>query len=95
MPQPPLKANYASTLDPLTPSQMDLVASAVNAGCGFTHTQSTPAATWTVNHTLGRYPKSVTVIVSNFEVLADVETPSTTQVVITFATAQSGRAEII
>lgn len=62
---------------------------------GFTHTQTTPAATWTITNILGRYPASVTVWINDFEVDADIETPNTSTVVITFASPQSGRAEII
>lgn len=66
------------------------------AGDGaFTYTQSSPAATWTITNTLGRYPSAVTVVVGDEIVDADIETPDTSTIVITFASPQSGRAEII
>lgn len=97
----PLKNDYAATGDPLTAIQADAIATQINTNTtaittpGFTFTQSSAAATWTITNTLGRYPKAVTVMVGGFEVDADVETPNTSTIVITFATAQSGRAEII
>lgn len=65
------------------------------ATAGFTHTQSSPAATWTITNTLGRYPSAVSIFVGGVLVEADVETPDTSTISITFASAQSGRAEII
>lgn len=62
---------------------------------GFTHTQSSPAATWTITNTLGRYPASVLVIIGGEVVDADIATPDIGTIVITFASPQSGRAEII
>jgi hypothetical protein len=65
------------------------------AGIHYTYTQTSPAATWTITHPLGRTPSSVTVWQSDVLVDADVETPDTSTVVITFSSPQSGRAEII
>lgn len=62
---------------------------------GFTYTQSSPAATWTITNTLGRYPAAVTVVIGDEVVDTDIETPDVNTIVITFASAQSGRAEII
>lgn len=62
---------------------------------GFTYTQSSPAATWTIVNALGHYPAAVTVVVGDEIVEADIETPDTSTIVITFASPQSGRAEII
>lgn len=62
---------------------------------GFTYTQSSPAATWTITNTLGRYPACVTVVIGDEVVDTDIETPDVNTIVITFASAQSGRAEII
>jgi hypothetical protein len=61
---------------------------------GFTHTQSSAAATWTITNTLGRFPRSVQVFISNELVDADIDTPNISTIVITFNSAQSGRAEI-
>lgn len=60
-----------------------------------THIQSTAAATWTIVHGLGRYPVSVLVVIGTEQVEPDVEFPDANTVVLTFATPQSGRAEVI
>jgi hypothetical protein len=44
---------------------------------------------------LGRYPASVTVVLGDELVDADIDTPDISTIVITFASPQSGRAEII
>lgn len=62
---------------------------------GFTYTQASPAATWTITNNLGRAPAAVTVIVDGEVVDADIEIPNSTTIVVTFATPTSGRAEII
>jgi hypothetical protein len=62
---------------------------------GFTHTQSAPAATWTIPNTLGRYPAAVLVVVGDQLVITDVEFPDLATIVVSFATPQAGRAEII
>lgn len=64
-------------------------------GSIFTYTQSTPAATWTISHNLGRFPASVTVWIGDEEVSTDIDTPDTSTAVITFSSPQSGRAELI
>ncbi|GAS94448.1 uncharacterized protein RMCC_1414 [Mycolicibacterium canariasense] len=68
-----------------------------NTWQGFTHTQSAPAATWTIANPLGRKATSVTVLVGNVVVEADVTMPddATTPIAVVFATPQSGRAQII
>lgn len=62
---------------------------------GFTHTQSAPAATWTIPNTLGRFPASVLIVVDNAVVMTDVEFPDLSTIVVTFATPQTGRVEVI
>lgn len=64
---------------------------------GYTHTQGTAAATWTIPNTLGRKASSVTVLVGDVVVEADVTMPddAATPIVVVFATPQSGRAQII
>lgn len=55
------------------------------------YVQGTAASTWTVNTSLGRKPYSVMVNDSaGNEIYPDVTLPSTTQIVITFATPQTG-----
>lgn len=61
---------------------------------GFIHTQSTPAATWTITHNLGRVPLSCEVSISNEVVYTDVSYPDTTTAVLTFASPQSGVARL-
>lgn len=64
------------------------------AGAVYTHTQSSPAATWTITHTLGRKPAAVTVWQSDELVYTDVDAPDTTTVVITFPSPMTGRVEL-
>lgn len=62
---------------------------------GFAHQQLTPAATWTVEHTLGRRPYSVTVTVDDEIVLPDICTPDDNTVVVTFAVPVRGRLDLV
>lgn len=57
---------------------------------GFQHTQVSPAATWSVTHTLGRYPLSCEITVAGEVVFSDVNYPDAFTVVVTFATPQAG-----
>ena len=41
-------------------------------GEGFTHAQTTPAATWPINHNLGRYPHVTVVDLAGNKRLSDV-----------------------
>jgi hypothetical protein len=59
-------------------------------GAGLQFTQITPSASWSFTHTIGRLP-NVQIYIAGKAVLADVEATSTT-VLVTFATAQSGVA---
>jgi hypothetical protein len=61
---------------------------------GFTYVQGAPAATWTITTPLGRLPASVSIFVGGELVDADVAVPDLATVVVTFASPQSGRAEI-
>ena len=60
---------------------------------GVLWTQTTPTATWTIPHSLGRNP-DVTIYVDNTQVFADVEATNSL-VVITFPSPVSGKAIII
>ena len=62
------------------------------AKLGYVFTQSTPAAVWTINHDLGKYPAVSIVDSANDEVIGEVHYTSTSQVVITFSAAFSGKA---
>ena len=58
----------------------------------YTHTQSSAASTWTINHNLGKNPAvSVTDSLGNL-VICEVEYTSVNQVVLTFDTPYSGEA---
>jgi hypothetical protein len=58
----------------------------------FTFTQAVPAAVWTINHTLNKYPSISVVSTANQLVVGDASYTSTTQIVITFAAAFAGKA---
>ena len=65
---------------------------------GFTYTQSTAASTWTINHTMGRYPL-VDVVVSHNgvdEVILpqSIQHTSLSQVVVTFSEPYAGSARL-
>ena len=57
---------------------------------GFQFTQATPASTWSVTHTLGRYPLSCEIVIADQVVFSDVSYPDPLTVVVTFATPQAG-----
>ncbi|QDH91744.1 hypothetical protein SEA_PHRAPPUCCINO_69 [Mycobacterium phage Phrappuccino] len=60
----------------------------------FFHTQSAPAATWTIVHPFD-YDPSVTLFVGGEEADTDVEYPNDHTVVLTFAEPQAGVAQLI
>lgn len=59
----------------------------------YTHNQTTPATTWTVNHNLGRYPSIQTLTVGQVEFDADIAHTSINQAIITLAIATAGIAQ--
>lgn len=65
-------------------------------GTTHTHVQSSPAATWTIPNPLGSstYPGGVLLVVGGEVVEADVDLSNLANIVVTFATPQSGRALI-
>ncbi len=65
-----------------------------SAAAGVVHTQSTPAATWTVPHGLGRYPHAM-VVVEGRLVLADLDFPDLGTVVVTHAEPLAGSLHLI
>lgn len=65
---------------------------AVDGINGYTHIQGLPAATWSVVHTLGKYPSVMVVDSSGQEVIGDVRYVDENEVEITFAAAFAGRA---
>ena len=58
----------------------------------YIYTQATPAAVWTINHGLGKFPSVDVVDSTNAEVEGDVAWPTNNRVVLTFAGAFSGVA---
>lgn len=60
---------------------------------GMTYNQAIPAATWTIQHTLG-YEPNVSIIVGDEEVEAEIEYPNNSVVVINFGIPVSGTARL-
>jgi hypothetical protein len=61
----------------------------------FLYNQTLPLATWTINHSFGRFP-SVTVIDSTgFAIITDIEYPNNSMVVVTFAQPTTGKALLV
>lgn len=56
------------------------------------YNQTTALATWTINHVLGRYPAVTVIDVNGFAIIADVEYPNISTVVITHAFPLAGKA---
>jgi hypothetical protein len=65
------------------------------AGTGYTHTQSSPSATWTINHNLGIKPSVEVFSVGGLEVDASVLHVSNNQVAVSFATPFAGYARLV
>lgn len=61
---------------------------------GFTFVQNTPAATWTVPNTLGRNPRSITMIVGGQVVDSDFDVSDINQIVVTNSSPVAGRLEV-
>jgi len=64
------------------------------SGSVYVHTQSTPAATWTITHGLGRVPHNVQVLIGGVEVFTDT-TLDAVHVVLEFPTPVTGEAHIL
>lgn len=62
------------------------------SGAAYTHTQSSAAVEWIVNHNLGKYPMVSVLSVGLREMDADVQHVSVNQTRIRFATPMSGLA---
>ena len=58
----------------------------------FVFTQSSASATWTINHTLNKFPAVEVVDSANDIVIGNVTYNSTTQITLTFTAAFSGKA---
>lgn len=66
-----------------------------SGGTSFSFVQITPAATWTVTHTLTRRPFSAQVTVGTEVVITDCDYPDTSTAVITFASPTAGRLDLL
>lgn len=68
-----------------------------DGGAGaYEHVQAIAAASWTVNHNLGRWPAAVTIVsTGGVEVTGAVTHVSTDQTSIAFAQPFAGRARVI
>lgn len=83
------KANLASILD--LNQRVDSI-EGVDSDKNYIHTQGAPSDTWTIAHTLNKYP-AVTIIDSGgTEVIGDIEYIDTSTVIVTFASGFSGKA---
>ena len=58
----------------------------------FVFTQSSASATWTINHTLNKFPAVEVVDSANDIVIGNITYNSTSQITITFTAAFSGKA---
>lgn len=64
-------------------------------GTGYEHVQASPAATWSITHGLGRYPRNAELVIDGRVAFTDVEYPDTFTAVVTFASPQSGILRLI
>lgn len=64
-------------------------------GAGYVFTQSTPAATWTINHNLGHVPSVEVFDSGSQEIEADVSHPTSNTTVIVFVVPVAGFARLI
>lgn len=62
---------------------------------GYTHTQASSSATWPITHNLGRYPSVAVRLATGDRVLPDVADSSLNALTLTFATPQTGTAQLI
>ena len=60
----------------------------------YLHTQSTPAATWNINHNLGKYPAVNMMDLSNNVMYGDITHIDTNNTVITLSGSMSGKASL-
>ena len=65
------------------------------SGVAYTHTQSAPAATWTINHNLGYRPAVTALTVGGAEMETEVVHTSINQTIIYLAAAMAGSARLI
>jgi hypothetical protein len=61
-------------------------------GSQYTHTQSSAASTWNVNHNLGYFPHITIIMDDGTIVVADIDHLNNNSAVITFPTPYTGKA---
>ena len=61
----------------------------------YIHTQVTPLTTWTVVHSLGRFPIVTVVDSGNSELLADLQYVDVNSLTLTFGASTSGKAYVV
>lgn len=64
----------------------------IKGGFGKTFTQATAAATWTINHYLGRYPSVTTVDTNGYSIEGNVRYVNANQITVEFNPAVAGTA---
>jgi hypothetical protein len=80
--QPAVEINTPGIAGPAGPS----------GGAGYTHTQSVAAATWIVNHNLGRFPQVTVVDNSGVMVITDLIYGDANNLTLVFASSFAGKA---
>jgi hypothetical protein len=85
---------YSSSLNAPAVIDENGVITAFAAGETFTHIQSSPATTWTINHNLGFQPACEIFSVGGAEIDAEVIHTSVNQTVIYFAFPVAGSARL-
>lgn len=60
----------------------------------YIHDQSTPSATWTVSHNLGKFPSVTIVDSANSEIIGEVNFVNNTTLTLSFSAPFSGKAYI-
>lgn len=68
---------------------------AQDSGAAYVHTQTTPAATWTINHNLGHVPSVELFDSGSQEIDADVSHPTMNTTTIVFSIPTAGFARLI
>lgn len=63
---------------------------AIPVGSGYTHSQVTPAASWSGTHGLGRYPQAMLLDTAGRRVIADLEFPTVNTYSVTHAEPLAG-----
>jgi hypothetical protein len=78
---------------PFNPATGEPTTGGGDVAAGFTFTQTIPASIWTIAHTLG-YDPTVTIIIGDEEVDAEIEYPNNSVVVINFGVPVAGTARL-